>query len=163
MYIYYIYIIYIYYNPNEKKLLNIKRKITRYIHHKEFLQNYKANRTYPKDLALKFHLSLCTESPNLQKTKKTCRNILRNASFQLRNNIIGGVIVKLKELSSIRNRSYNTLKETISFNELTKVCEEIKMETELLSSSISKRHKRKYKRGNITVFSHQHKNRRFRK
>ena len=54
----------------KRNLLNIERKITRYIHHKEFLQNYKANRTYPKDLALKFHLSLCTESPNLQKTKK---------------------------------------------------------------------------------------------
>ena len=45
----------------------------------------------------------------------------------------------------------------------TKICEEIKIETELLSSLISKRHKRKYKRDNITVFSHQRKNRRFRK
>ena len=110
---------------------------------------------------MKFNLSLCTESPGLQ---KTCRNILRNTSFQLRDNTIGGVIVKLKELSSIRNKSYNTLKETISSNELTKVCEEIKMETELLwkpscygnrvtmeteSSSSSKRHKRKHKRDHI--------------
>ena len=37
------------------------------------------------------------------------------------------------------------------------------MGTELLSSSISKRHKRKHKRDHITVFSHQRKNRRFRK
>ena len=60
-------------------------------------------------------------------------------------------------------KCYSILKETISSNESTKVCGEIKMETELLSSSISKRHKRKYKRDNITVFSHQRKNRRFRK
>ena len=79
------------------------------------------------------------------------------------NNIIGGVIVKLKEFPSIRNKRYNTLKEAIISNEFTKVCEEAEMETELLSSSISKRRKRKYKRGNITVFSHQRKNRRLRK
>ena len=63
----------------------------------------------------------------------------------------------------MRNKSYNTLKETISSNEFTKVCQEIKMETEVLSSSISKRHKRKHKRDNITAFRHQCKNRRFRK
>ena len=40
----------------KRNLLNIKRKITRYIHHKEFLQNYQANRKYPKGLALKFNL-----------------------------------------------------------------------------------------------------------
>ena len=60
----------------KRNLLNIERTITRYIHHKEFLQNYKANRKYQSnDLVLKFNLSLCTESPNLQ---KTCRNILRD-------------------------------------------------------------------------------------
>ena len=144
----------------KRNLLNIERKITRYIHHKEFIQNYKANRNYPEGLALKFNLSLCTESPNLQ---KTCRNILGNTSFQLHNNIISDVIVKLKELSSVRNKTYDTLKETISSKELTKVCDEIKMETELFSSSISKRHKRKYKRDNITIFSLRRKNRRFRK
>ena len=144
----------------KRNLLNIERKITRYIRRKEFLQNYKANRKDPKGLVLNFNLSLRTESPNLQ---ITWRNILRNTSFQLRHNIVSGVIIKLKELSSIRNKSYNTLKEMISSNELTKICEEIKMETELLSSSISKKHKRKHKRDIITVFSHQRKNRRFRK
>ena len=82
----------------------------------------------------------------IAKFTKNMQKYFTYASFQLRDNIIGGVIEKLKELSSIRNKSYNTLKETISSNELTKVWEEIKMETELLSSSISKRHKRKYKR-----------------
>ena len=84
----------------------------------------------------------------IAKFTKTCRNILRsgNILFQLRDNIISGVVVKLKELSSIRNKSYSALKEAILSNELHKVCEEIKMETELLSSSISKRDKRKHKR-----------------
>ena len=36
-------------------LLNLERKITRYIH-KEILQNYQGNRKYPKGLALKFNL-----------------------------------------------------------------------------------------------------------
>ena len=144
----------------KRNLLNIETKITRYIHHKEFLQNYEANLKYPIGLALKFNLSLCTESPNLH---KTCINSLRNASIQLLDDIIGGAIVKLRELSSIRNKNCNTLKETISSKELTKVCEEIRMEIELLSSSISKSHKRKYKRDKFTAFSHQRKNGRFRK
>ena len=46
---------------------------------------------------------------------------------------------------------------------LPKFVKKSKWETELLSSSTSKRHKRKYKRDNITVFNHQRKNRRFRK
>ena len=51
----------------KRNILNIERKIARYIHHKEFLQNYKGNQKYPKVLALKFNLSFCTESPDLQK------------------------------------------------------------------------------------------------
>ena len=48
-------------------------------------------------------------------------------------------------------------------NEPTKVCEEIKKETELLSSSTLRRRKLKYQRDGITIFIYQHKNRRFRK
>ena len=79
IYIRYIYIIYIYIfyilsyhhlNPNsfnmdqilhttqlEKDLLKIEKKITKYIYHKEFLENYKYNRKYPKGLALTFNLA----------------------------------------------------------------------------------------------------------
>ena len=39
----------------KRNLLNIERKITRYIHHKEFFQNYKEIRKYSEDLALKFN------------------------------------------------------------------------------------------------------------
>ena len=62
----------------EKSLLSIEKKITIYNHHKEFLQNYNVNRKYPKGLTLKFNLTFCSDSPNLQ---KACRSFLRNASF----------------------------------------------------------------------------------
>ena len=41
----------------EKDLLKIEKKITKYIYHKEFLENYKYNRKYPKGLALTFNLA----------------------------------------------------------------------------------------------------------
>ena len=69
----------------ERKLLTIEKKITRYNHHKRFLQNYKVNQKYPNSLGLKFNLYLCSDSLNWQ---KACRSILRNASFQLHDNII---------------------------------------------------------------------------
>ena len=40
----------------KRNLLNIKIKTTRYIHHKEFLQNYQANKKHPKGFALNFSL-----------------------------------------------------------------------------------------------------------
>ena len=94
-----------------RKLLTIEKKITTYNHHKEFLHNYKVNRKYPKGLGLKFNLSLCSDLPDLQ---KTCRSILRNASFQLRDNIIQTITEKLQQFSFIRKQSYNILKENIS-------------------------------------------------
>ena len=63
----------------EKKLLTLEKNISRYNYQKEFLQNYKVNRKYPKGLALNFNLSLCSDTLNLQ---KACSSILRNASFQ---------------------------------------------------------------------------------
>ena len=41
-----------------RNLHNIENKLTRYNHHKDFLQNYKTNRKYPKGLSLKFDLVL---------------------------------------------------------------------------------------------------------
>ena len=69
----------------EKDLLKIEKKITKYNYHKEFLENYKYNRKYPKGLTLKFNLALCEDSEHVQ---KSCRNILRNASFKLRDHIL---------------------------------------------------------------------------
>ena len=65
----------------EKDLLKIEKKITKYNYHKEFLENYKYNRKYPKGLTLKFNLALYEDSEHLQ---KSCCNILCNASFKLR-------------------------------------------------------------------------------
>ena len=144
----------------ERKFLTIEKKITRYNHYEEFLQNYKVNRKYPKDLALKFNLSLCSNSPNLQ---KVCRSILRNASFQLRDNIIESITEKLQQFLFIRKQSYDILKEKNSSNQITEICKAIKKEKESLSSTILKRQQSKYQRSNITIFDHPRKNRRFRK
>ena len=139
----------------ERKLLTIEKKIRRYIHHKEFLENYKVSRKYPKVSGLKFNLSLCSDSPNLQ---KACRGILRNVSFQLRDNIIQSITEKLQQFAFIRKQSYNILKEKILSNQLTEICKAIKKEKESLSSTILK-----YQRDNITISDQPRKNRRFRK
>ena len=76
-------------------LLTFAEKIARYDQHKEFLQNCKVNR---KNLVLKFNLSLCSGSPNLQ---KLCKIILCNASFLLRDNTIQIIIEKLEQFSVI--------------------------------------------------------------
>ena len=72
----------------EKDLLKIEKKVTKYNYHKEFLENYKYNRKYPKGLTLKFNLALCEDSEHLQ---KSCRIILHNASFKLRDHILKAV------------------------------------------------------------------------
>ena len=53
-------------------------------------------------MALKFNHSLCTESPNLQ---KTCQSILCNFSFQLSDNTIRGATEKLQQLSFFRTKT----------------------------------------------------------
>ena len=144
----------------EKKLLTIKKKITRYYYHKEFLQNYKVNWKYPKGLALKFNLPFCSDSPNLL---KACGSILCNASFQLRDNVIQGMTEKLGQFSFIWKNSYNIVNEKISSNKLTEICKAIKKEKESLSSTILKKQQSKYQRDNITIFDYPRKDRRFRK
>ena len=51
---------------------------------------------------MKFNHSLCTESPNLQ---KTCQSILCNFSFQLSDNTIRGATEKLQQLSFFRTKT----------------------------------------------------------
>ena len=134
----------------ERKSLTIQKKITRYNHYKEFLQNYKVNWKYPKGLALKFNLSLCSDSLNLQ---KVCRSILRNASLPLCDNI-QSITEKLGQFSFLRKESYNILKEKISSNQLMEIYKAIKKGKESLSSTILKRQQSKYQRDNITTFNH---------
>ena len=144
----------------EKKLLTIKKKIARYNHHKEFLQNCKVKWKYPKGLALKFNLPLYSDSPNLQ---KVCGSLLCNASFQLRDNIIQSITEKLEQFSFIWKNSYNIVNEKISSNKLPEICKAIKKEKESPSSTILKEQQSKYQRDNITIFDYPGKLRRFRK
>ena len=88
---------------------------------------------------------------------------MRNASFQLRDNIIQSITEKLEQLSFIWKKSYNILKEKVLSNQLTEIGKSIKKEKESLSSTILKRQESKYQRDNVTIFEHPRKNRRFRK
>ena len=92
-----------------------------------------------------------------------CRSILRNVSFQLRDNIIQSITEKLHQFSFIRKQSLNILKEKISSNQLMEICEAIKKKKESLSSTIFKRQQSKYQRDNITIFDHPRQNRRLKK
>ena len=92
-----------------------------------------------------------------------CRSTLRNASFQLHENIVQSITEKLEWFSFIRRERCNILKEKISSNQLTEICKAIKNEKESLSSTIFKRQQSKYQRDNITTFDYPRKNRRFRK
>ena len=92
-----------------------------------------------------------------------CRSILRNVSFQLRDNIIQSITEKLHQFSFIRKQSLNILKEKIPSNQLMEICKAIKKKKESLSSTIFKRQQSKYQRDNITIFDHPRQNRRLRK
>ena len=95
----------------EKDLLKVEKKITKYNYHKEFLENYKYNRKYLKGLTLKFNLVLFEDSEHLQ---KSCCNILRNASFKLRDHILTAVNKKFEDLKITRNGYLNALRNETS-------------------------------------------------
>ena len=76
-------------NTRSKSSLSIiEEKTMRYNHHKEFMQKFKDNQKHLKALVLSFNHYLSYDSPNLQ---KMWRCILRNTSFQLRNNVIQSI------------------------------------------------------------------------
>ena len=97
---------------------------------------------------------MCSDSSDLQ---KACRSILRNASFQSRDNVIQSITAKLEQLSFIRKQSCNILKEKILSNQLTQTWKSIKKEKESISSTILKRQQSKHQRDNITIFDHHQK------
>ena len=102
-----------------KDLLKIEKKITKYNYHKEFLENYKHNRKYPKGLTLKFNLALCEDSEHLQ---KSCRNILCSASFKLRDHILTAVNKKYEDLKITRNGYLNALQNKTSRENFKNIC-----------------------------------------
>ena len=94
----------------ERNLFKIENKITRYSHHRIFLEKYNNNRKYPKGLSLKFNISLRSNSEDLQ---KSCQNILRNASFKLRDNILTAVSKRIEEIKIVRNEYFYALKNNV--------------------------------------------------
>jgi len=65
---------------HQHKLENAGNKLTRYQHHKQFLQTCLDNNLIPKGLSLKFNLNLKTEKENL---KELCMQHLAKASLNL--------------------------------------------------------------------------------
>lgn len=52
----------------ENFLLKIVQKSCQITLHREMLMRYKKSKTFPKDLTLRFNLSLCKKDRNLQQT-----------------------------------------------------------------------------------------------
>ena len=107
----------------ERNLFKIENKITSYSQHRIILKKYKNNWKYPKGLSLKFNLSLCSKSEDLQ---KLCRNILRNASFKLPDNILIAVSKRIDDLKIVRNEYFHALKDNIPNGSFIDICERIK-------------------------------------
>ena len=118
----------------------MKKKITKRNYHKGFIDNYKYNRKYPKGLTLKFNLALCEDSEHLQ---KSCFNILRSASFKLRDHILTAVNKKSEHLKITRNGYLNALRNERSRENFQNICNNIKRQNLKLSSSIAERHREK--------------------
>ena len=108
----------------EKDLLRNEKKIKNYNCHKKFLENYKYNQKHPKGLTLKFNLTLCEDSEHLQ---KSCRNILRNASFKLRDHILTAVNKKLEDLKITRNGYLHALRNETSSENFQSICNNVKI------------------------------------
>ena len=106
----------------------IEEKIMRYNNHKEFIQIFNVNQKHLKALVLSFNHYLSYDSPNLQ---KMWRCILRNTSFQLRNNVIQSITFQ----SFYKNTIYQ---------------KKISRKSDLLLFTILRRQQSKYQTNNIT-------------
>ena len=78
------------------------------------LQNYKKNKKFAMGMSLKFNPSLCND----EKTNKLCRNVLRNASFRLRDIMLEGVSTKIVNLTSERTNLVRSVKENSTVEDL---------------------------------------------
>ena len=107
-------------------------------------------------LPLKFNLSFCS---NLEDLQKSHRNILRNASFKLRDNIITAVSKRIEDLVIVRNEHFYALKGNVPNESFIDICERIKKEIKSLSASIVRRQNSKYQRDNISDIDHHQQNR----
>ena len=132
----------------QRKISEIENKITRYSHHISFLEKYKNNRKYPKGLSIKFNLSLCSDSEDL---RKSCQNILRNASFKLRDNIITAVRKRIEHLKIVKNERFHALNDNVPNDSFIYICERIKNENKSLSASIVQKQNSKYQRDSTST------------
>ena len=102
-------------------------------------------------MSLKFNSSLCND----EKTNKLCRNVLRNASFKLRDIIFEG--------TSEKTNLVRTVKENSTVEEFNLVSHFVANKINKLSHEIKKRHQRKYERYHIRTLESKCKNRRLSK
>ena len=110
-------------------------------------------------MSLKFNSSLCND----EKTNKLCRNVLRNASFKLRDIIFEGVSTKIINLTSEKTNLVRTVKENSTVEEFNLVSHFVANKINKLSHEIKKRHQRKYERYHIRTLESKCKNRRLSK
>ena len=144
----------------KRTLFKIENKITSYSHYRIFLEKYKNSWKYSKGLSLQFNLSLCSNSEDLQ---KSCRNILRNASYRFRDNMIAAVSKRIEDLKIVRNECFHALKDNVPNDSLIDICKRIKNENKSLSVSVVQRQNSKYQRDNISNINHHQQNRLFRR
>ena len=140
-------------------ILHLEEKLCRYNLHRELLLNYKKNRKYPKGMSLKFNPSLCND----EATDKLCRNILRKASFRIRDIMLDAVSKKIENLKSEKNNLFRTFKENTSSVEFGSILKYVQPKVQKLSKDIKSRHLRKYERDRIKIIESACRNRRFRK
>ena len=96
-------------------ILHLEEKLRRYTFHQQLLQNYKKNKKFPMGMLLKFNLSLCSD----EKTNKLCRNVLRNASFKLRDIMLEGVPTIIVNLTSEKTNLVRSVKENPTVEEFS--------------------------------------------
>ena len=130
----------------ERNLFKIEHKTTRYSHHRSVLEKYKNNRKCPKGLSLKLNLSLCSNSEYL---RRSCRSLLRNASFKLHDNIVSAK--RIEDLQIVRNEYFHALKDNARNDAFIDICERRKNENKSLSVSIVQTQNSKYQTDNITI------------
>ena len=87
-------------------LLLLEEKICRCTFRQELQQNYKKNNKIAIGMSLKFIPSLCND----EKTNKLCSNILRDASFKLRDIMLERVSTKIVNLLSEKTNLVRTVK-----------------------------------------------------
>ena len=101
-------------------ILHFEEKICRYTFHQELLQNCKKNKIFTMGMSPpQFYPSLCND----EKANKLCRNVLRNASFKLRDIMLEGVSTNIVNLTSEKTNLVKRVKENSTVEKFNLVCQ----------------------------------------